>query len=235
VTFAYSVVIPAYNGAATIGQAIESILAQTIPAQEIIVVDDGSNDRTGAIAGGLPGPIIIISQSNRGPGAATTAGFARVTTPFVATLDADDLWLPYKIARQAACFAADPGLAGVFALARLFLDGEPATAEGNGTVRRLWTRTTLLFRYEAARKVGDFIDQPGKLGEVIDWLARSRDLGQRHALVEEVLALRRVRPGSLSYGRDAERSRGYLSAIHAALERRKRMAAEAKAKPRLDD
>jgi len=235
VTLAYSVVIPAYNGAGTIGPAIESILAQTIPAQEIIVVDDGSNDGTAAIAGGLPGPITILSQSNRGPGAATTAGFARVTTPFVATLDADDLWLPYKIACQAACFAADPGLAGVFALARLFLDGEPATAEGNGTVRRLWTRTTLLFRHEAARKVGDFIDQPGKLGEVIDWLARSRDLGQRHALVEEVLALRRVRPGSLSYGRDAERSRGYLSAIHAALERRKRMAAEAKAEPRLDD
>jgi glycosyltransferase involved in cell wall biosynthesis len=227
-TLAYSVVIPAYNAAATIRQAIESILAQTIPAQAIIVVDDGSSDGTAAIARGLPGPITIVSQDNRGPGAATTAGFARVTTPFVATLDADDLWLPHKIARQAARFAADPGLAGVFALARLFVDGEPATAEGSGTVRRLWTRTTLLFRHEAAREVGDFIDQPGKLGEVIDWLARSRDLGQRHALVEEVLALRRIRPGSLSYGRDSERSRGYLTAIHAALERKKRMAAEAK-------
>jgi glycosyltransferase involved in cell wall biosynthesis len=235
VTLNYSVVIPAYNAAATIGQSIESILAQTIPAHEIIVVDDGSSDGTAAIARGLPGPIAIVSQDNRGPGAATTAGFARATAPFVATLDADDLWLPHKIARQAACFAADPGLAGVFALARLFLDGEPAAAEGNGTVRRLWTRTTLLFRHEAAREVGDFIDHPGKLGEVIDWLARSRDLGQRHALVEEVLALRRVRPGSLSYGRDAEGSRGYLTAIHAALERKKRMRVEAKTGPRCDD
>jgi hypothetical protein len=153
----------------------------------------------------------------------------------VATLDADDLWLPHKIARQSDCFDADPGLAGVFSLARLFTDGEPATVAGDGAVRRLWTRTTLLFRQDAAREVGDFIDQPGKLGEVIDWLARSRDLGQRHALVEEVLALRRVRPGSLSYGRDAERSRGYLTAIHAALERKKRMRAEAKTEPRDDD
>ena len=229
-TLDYSVTIPAYNAAATIRQAIESILAQTIPAREIIVVDDGSSDATAAVAAGLPGPITVLSQSNRGPGAATTAGFARATAPFVATLDADDLWLPHKIARQAACFAADPGLAGVFSLARLFADGEPATAEGEGAVRRLWTRTTLLFRREAAREVGDFVDQPGKLGEVIDWLARSRDLGQRHALVEEILALRRVRPGSLSHGRDAERSRGYLTAVHASIERSKRMLAEAKAK-----
>ena len=234
-TLAYSVVIPAYNAEGTIGQAIGSILGQTIPPRQVIVVDDGSSDATAAVAASLAGPITVLSQGNRGPGAATTAGLSRVETPFVATLDADDLWLPHKIARQAACFAADPGLAGVFTLARLFIDGEPAVAVGNGAVRRLWTRTTLLFRREAAREVGDFIDLPGNLGEVIDWLARSRDLGQRHAMVEEVLALRRIRPGSLSYGRDIGRSRGYLAAIHAALERKKRMAVGIAAAPLPDD
>jgi glycosyltransferase involved in cell wall biosynthesis len=226
VTFDYSVVIPAYNAAATIGHAVRSILGQTIVPREIIVVDDGSTDETAAVAEGMAGSITLVRQDNRGPGAATTTGFRRVATPFVATLDADDLWVPEKIARQAARFAADPGVVGVFALARLFADGETPDPEGPGPVRRLWTRTTLLYRSDAAREVGDFVDLPGQLGEVVDWLARSRDLGQRHAMVEEILALRRIRPGSLSYGRDSDRRRGYLFAVHAALKRRNLLPAE---------
>lgn len=217
-TLSYCAVIPAYNAAETIGQAIESIRCQTIPPEEIIVVDDGSTDETAAIIRAVAGNITLLRQANRGPGAATTAGFRKVATAFVATLDADDIWLPEKIARQASCFRADPGLAGVFSLARLFADGEAPA--GDGPVRRLWTRTTMLFRSDAARAVGDFVDLPGRLGEVIDWLARSRDLGHRHAMVEEILALRRIRKGSLSYGADSERSRGYLAAVHAALQRK---------------
>jgi glycosyltransferase involved in cell wall biosynthesis len=223
-TFSYSVVIPAYNAAATIGQAVQSILDQTVRPQEIMVVDDGSTDGTAAAVAGMGSGITVISQDNRGPGGATTAGFGRVVTPFVATLDADDLWLPQKIERQAAFFHRDLGLAGVFSLARLFADGAVPDPNGKGAIRRLWTRTTLLFRTDAARAVGDFIDLPGQLGEVIDWLARSRDLGQRHTLVEEILALRRIRPGSLSYRLDAERSLGYLAAARAALQRKRQSA-----------
>jgi glycosyltransferase involved in cell wall biosynthesis len=229
VTFSYSTVIPAFNAAVTIPEAIGSILRQTVPPQEIIVVDDGSTDDTARVAGAMGGPITILRQENRGPGAATTTGFRRVTTPFVATLDADDLWLPQKVARQAACFDDDPAVAGVFTLARMFADGETPDPEGSGALRRLWTRTTLMFRTEAAKEIGDFVDLPGRLGEVIDWIARSRDLGHRHVMVEEVLAMRRIRPGSLSHGRDAERSRGYLVAIHEAIERKKRAAAKKEA------
>lgn len=230
-TFSYSAVIPAFNAAKTIQQAINSVHSQTIPALEIIVVDDGSTDETASIAAAMAGPIVIIRQENRGPGAATTAGFNRVRTPFVATLDADDVWLPLKAARQAACFEAEPDVAGVFALARLFADGETPAPYGSGPLRRLWTRTTMMFRSDAARAVGDFIDLPGRLGEVIDWLARSRDLGQRHLMIEELLAMRRIRPGSLSYGLNPDRSRGYLVAVYEALERRKRNAKKGKTGP----
>ncbi len=221
-TFAYSVVIPAHNAAATIGETIASILAQTIAPQEIIVVNDGSSDVTAETARRSAPDAVVIDQSNLGPGAATTAGFHRAHSPYIATLDADDLWLPHKIARQAAAFAEDPELSGVFSLARQFIDGDPQGSQPADAEHRLWTRTTLLYRADAARKVGDFTDFPGRLGEVVDWLARARSLGQRHLMVEEVLALRRVRPNSLS--QESLRtggSRGYLAAAHAALRRRK--------------
>ena len=224
-------VIPAYNAAPTIGETIASIMAQTVPAHEILVVDDGSTDGTASVASQINGPIVVISQENSGPGAATTAGFNRVATPLVATLDADDLWLPTKIARQLARLDDDPGLSGVFTLARLFADGTDPDPGGDGAVRRLWTRTTLLFRTAAAREIGDLVDLPGQLGELIDWLARSRELGHRHVMIEEILAMRRIRAGSLSSKLDADRSRGYLFAVHKAIERRKALAAKGETGP----
>jgi hypothetical protein len=89
----------------------------------------------------------------------------------------------------------------------------------------------LLFRTDAAREVGDLVDLPGYLGEVVDWLARSLDLGHRHCMVEEILAMRRIRAGSLSSGLDADRSRGYLIAVHNAIERRKALAARQNSDP----
>jgi glycosyltransferase involved in cell wall biosynthesis len=231
VTISYSVVIPAYNAAPYIADAIASVMAQTIPPHEIFVINDGSTDDTESVVAGLKGPIRVINQENQGPGAATTAGFKRVVTPIVATLDADDLWLPTKTARQLAMLDDDPGLAGVFSLARHFADGTEPDPAGDGAVRRLWTRTTLMFRTAAAREIGDLIDLPGQLGELIDWLARSQELGHRHLMIEEILAMRRIRAGSLSSKLDADRSRGYLFAVHKAMERRKALAAKSKTGP----
>jgi glycosyltransferase involved in cell wall biosynthesis len=221
--FVYSVVIPAYNAADTIVPAIESVLAQTVQPKEIIVVDDGSTDETAAVIGEIAPRIAIVRQPNQGPGAATSAGIALATAPYIATLDADDLWLPGKIERQAQCFEAAPETAGVFASARLFRDGGSEGDGGEGATQRLWTRTTLVYRSKAARDVGDFIDLPGRLGETIDWIARGRDLGHVHVMLDDVLALRRIRPGSLSHSRDANSNRGYLLAVGKAWQRRKRM------------
>jgi len=233
-TAAYSVVIPAYNAAGTIGEAIASIMAQTVPVQEIVVVDDGSTDGTASVASQLKGPITVLRQANMGPGAATNAGMKRISTPLVAMLDADDLWLPTKIARQVAAFDADPGLAGAFTLARIFADGAAPDPEGQGAVVRLWTRTTLLYRTDAARAVGDVVGSPGNVGEFVDWMARSRDACHRHLMLEEILAMRRIRAGSLSSKLDADRSRGYLFAVRNAIERKKALATQRKNEPESD-
>ena len=97
----YSVVIPAYNAAAFIGNAIESVLAQTCKPLEVIVVDDGSSDNTPAIVESYGDPVRLIRQTNSGPGAARNHGVRLATGDFIGLLDADDTWLPDKIERQA--------------------------------------------------------------------------------------------------------------------------------------
>jgi len=97
---AYSVVIPAFNTEAYIAEAILSVRAQTVPPRQIVVVDDGSTDRTAAVVKGLGADIQLIQQENRGSGAATTVAIQAVTTALIAGLDSDDVWLPHKMERQ---------------------------------------------------------------------------------------------------------------------------------------
>ncbi|MBB5751649.1 glycosyltransferase family 2 protein [Prosthecomicrobium pneumaticum] len=219
---AYTVVIPAYNAAATLAETIASAFAQTEPPQAVVVVDDGSSDGTAAVAAAIDPRVRVIRKANGGPGSATTAGIHAVATPYFATLDSDDLWLPHKMTVQLDRLDARPDLAAVFALGRLFRDG--TAPDESAAPQRMWTRTTMVFRTEAARAVGDLVDFPGYLGELIDWLERGRAAGQRHEMIEEVLALRRVRPGSLSDARNSDRVKGYLHAIHEALKRREAVA-----------
>ncbi len=217
VTPDYSVVIPAFNAAPTIAEAIESIRGQTLAAAAVIVVDDGSVDDTAAIAETLGAR--VIRQANAGPGAATTAGLALVDTPLVATLDADDLFLPAKMERQVTALMAAPDLSGVFARMTKFA-GDPTAADLD-TSYDAWTRSTLVMRTDAARRGGPLVDQPALAGEVIDWIARLREAGHRFELLPEVLGLRRIRPGSLTFGRNAQDLTGYLHLSRAAILRKR--------------
>ena len=96
-----SVVIPCYNTEKLLSEAIESVLGQTCPAEEIIVVDDGSLDNTALIARSFGSPVIVIQQSNAGPSAARNAGVENATGELIAFLDADDLWERDKLELQA--------------------------------------------------------------------------------------------------------------------------------------
>lgn len=110
-----SAIIPAYNAAQYITEALDSVLAQTYPVYEIIVVDDGSTDGTAEIvkeiASSAPSvpprndvPIKYIYQENKGPAATRNRGIKEATGDYMAFLDADDLWLPEKIEKQVKLF-----------------------------------------------------------------------------------------------------------------------------------
>jgi glycosyltransferase involved in cell wall biosynthesis len=95
-----SVVIPTYNRANDLVRAVKSVLGQTRPPDEIIVVDDGSTDDTGAKIETFDGRVVYIRQENRGPGAARNRGIAAAHGEWIAFLDSDDRWLPEKLETQ---------------------------------------------------------------------------------------------------------------------------------------
>jgi hypothetical protein len=105
-----SVVIPSYNAGRWVEQAIESVLRQTRPPRQIIVVDDGSNDDTEQRIKHYGRQVQYIRQENQGVSAARNRGIAEVTEEFIAFLDADDVWHPRKLQMQMAVFAAAPDL-----------------------------------------------------------------------------------------------------------------------------
>jgi len=108
-----SVVIPVYNSEAYIGAALDSVLRQTHPVSEIIVIDDGSQDATEQIVAGYS-QIQWIGQNHRGPSAARNSGIRYAQGAWIAFLDSDDLWQPRKIEKQLMALAAYPSSAFSF-------------------------------------------------------------------------------------------------------------------------
>jgi glycosyltransferase involved in cell wall biosynthesis len=95
-----SVIIPTYNRAATITRAIDSVLAQSYPVHEIIIVDDGSEDDTQSVVGRYSNRVRYIYQSNKGSACARNTGIRAATHELIAFLDSDDYWLPRKLEVQ---------------------------------------------------------------------------------------------------------------------------------------
>jgi len=103
-------VIPVFNGERYLADAIGSVLAQSYPALECVVIDDGSTDRSQTLARSFPG-VRCISKTNGGVSSARNVGIEAATGDLVAFLDADDTWLPRKIECQIAMMDTRPDLA----------------------------------------------------------------------------------------------------------------------------
>lgn len=101
-----SVIIPTYNRADFVREAITSVLGQDYPDLETLVVDDGSRDGTAAVVSGFGPAVQYVWQENRGVSAARNRGVAASTGDLIAFLDSDDLWLPHKVFVQVAYFEA---------------------------------------------------------------------------------------------------------------------------------
>jgi len=109
-THTVSVIVPAFNAAATIRRALDSALRQRGCSLDVVVVDDGSRDATSTLLADYAGRIRILRQANAGVAAARNAAIEVARGDFVAFLDADDEWLPTKLERQLLRFGSGVGI-----------------------------------------------------------------------------------------------------------------------------
>jgi glycosyltransferase involved in cell wall biosynthesis len=143
----FTVVMPAYNHAEYVGEAIDSVVAQTFDDWELIVVDDGSTDDTAEVArtrAERDGRIKIVSQANAGPAAARNNAIARSSGEWITFLDSDDVWYPRTLATYAKAVAAHPGQ-GFFHGRRDRLDAAGTVAATTGEFQDRPTGTPELF------------------------------------------------------------------------------------------
>lgn len=210
-----SVIVPCHNGEAYLAAALDSIFAQTRPADEVILVDDGSTDATVGIAAAYASRLRYVAQSRQGAGAARNAGIKLATGDCIGFLDADDLWSPLSLERRTALLEAEPALACVTGMMQQF--------SGDGAVRAAPVPTRLLgammVRRAVFARIGCF-DTSGRLGEAFEWTARLSDSGLPTAAVEHVVMLRRIHATNTGItARD--RRNEYLYALKATIDRRR--------------
>jgi glycosyltransferase involved in cell wall biosynthesis len=219
-----SVVVPFYQAERYLDETLASIEGQTRPVDELILVDDGSTDGGPAIAARRTRPARVVTQPNRGIGAARNAATAVATGTLVAFCDADDLWDPTKLERQLDLLASRPEVGAVLCGVQEFVSPEidPATA-GVRPPRRLDEAaaiSALVVRREVLDLVGPF-DQDLAVGEWFDWYARLLHAGRPVASVDAVLVRRRLHASNNSRRQRDSRSE-YLHVLRAHLDRTRR-------------
>jgi glycosyltransferase involved in cell wall biosynthesis len=200
-----SVVIPCYNGARYLREALDSALAQTYGDVEIFVADDGSTDDSVAIATSYGARVRCLRQANAGPSSARNLALGAATGEYVALLDADDVQHATKLARQLDVLRTRPEVSVVYCGWRL-IDGT-----GRELPERGWPRVegelldqlvlgnlvhpvTVVLRRDLVDRVGGF-DERRPVNEDWDLFLRAGRAGARWACVDQALCDYRVHPG----------------------------------------
>ncbi|WP_416224053.1 glycosyltransferase [Thiohalophilus sp.] len=207
-----SVIMPAYNTAQYIGEAINSVLSQDYPNKELIIIDDGSTDGTVDIIRRYEPAVTLLTQKNQGSAVARNAGLDAARGDYVAFLDSDDIWLPGKLTAQVRYMEQHPEIGmsyGRWQVWKPQSDGEfsapkvPCTDDQAGLVedgsgwlynRLLFTSLlhtiTVIARRDLIDKVGRF-DITLKRGQDYDYWLRASRITEIHQL-DQILALYRL-------------------------------------------
>jgi glycosyltransferase involved in cell wall biosynthesis len=222
-----SVVIATYNYGRFLAGAVDSVLGQTRPALEVLVIDDGSTDDTASVMRRYQSELCVRYQrgANRGPAAARNTGIRLARGDLVAFLDADDQWLPAKLERQVPLFEAAPAVGVVYARRRLVNEAGQPLAYTQPDLHRghvleplflnnFLCLSSAVVRRNALERSGLF-DERIKLASSEDydlWLRLARDV--RFDYVDEPLVLYRT-----GRGPDARRTEARLAVALAVMRR----------------
>ncbi|MFM5948747.1 MAG: glycosyltransferase family 2 protein [Novosphingobium sp.] len=213
-----AVIVPAYGVAHLVGEALDSLLAQTMPDWECVVIDDGApDDVAGAVAPYLGDPRIrFLATGNHGVSGARNTAIAATTAPYIALLDGDDRFRPDYLARTTARLDADPSLClatvnahifGAVPRERLCFEDKQGSTDGlHGTLAEVLDRSfgvyigTTFRRSDYERTAG--FDTSFTHCEDFDMWVQLMQLGGRAGYVDEVLGEYRVRVDSASASRE---------------------------------
>jgi glycosyltransferase involved in cell wall biosynthesis len=214
-----SVLVPAYNVEAYVGQAVESALSQTYLATQVIVVNDGSTDRTAEVLAPYLDRIVYVEQPNTGLAGARNRALREATGDYVALLDADDLWFPTRLEHMISYLEEHPEVGFVTSDAYLMHEDEPSTTRyydyydfllqgdpfttGDQLYWILFHNFVMgmtVVRRELFERHGNFEES---LGTSEDWDLWIRFIqgGERAGLVLEPCCYYRIRSDSLSQDR----------------------------------
>lgn len=218
-----SCIVPAFNGEAFLGSALDSVLGQTYPAIEVLVVDDGSTDGTADLVARYGKDVRYVWQDNAGPAAACNHGLRQGRGAFCAFLEQDDLWQPMKVEIQMRALE-EPQVDYCVTMIENFLEDSlsPGTraipAARSGPLPGYVTQT-LLARRSAFQRAGLF-DARWRFCHATEWFLRARREGLRGELIPDVLVRRRIHRSNVSLRRPEASRDEYLEMIKRCLDNR---------------
>ena len=219
--------IPVRDGEAYLAEAIESVLGQSRPCDQVIVVDNGSSDRSAEIAAGFGSAVEVVPEPRPGIGAARNTALRAARGDYLAFLDADDLWEREKTALQMTAFEAETGLQLVFGHVRQFVSPDLAAAEAEGLRVPADPQPgqyigAMLARRSAIEAIGPWPEDV-RVSDGLTFLLRARELGLAQAMLSETVTLRRVHGANHSIHNRDER-REFARHLKRSLDRRREAA-----------
>lgn len=196
-----SLVMPLRNGERFVAQALDSVMAQTRPPDEILVVEGGSTDRSREVASSYDA-VTLVDQQGDGIANAWNEGIQQSTGSLIAFLDSDDLWAPQKLEIQLAALEGRHDAAGILGVVHHFQ--EPGyelqpnmRPELIGSSQIAQMPSVMLVRRETFDRVGLF-DEELQIAADIDWYARFKDMGLTWIELDELVLEKRYHDTNLS-------------------------------------
>lgn len=218
-----TVIVPCHNGQHYVADAIRSVLRQGYEPLEIIVVDDGSTDRSAEAVAAFGAAIRYERQPHGGAAAARNRGVDLATGQALAFLDADDLWVNHALSRMVAALDHDPTVGLVVGRVEQFVSPELVAGDrilhdaSEAVTARLFG--SLLVRRSEFDRVGAFSPHLSA-GELVDWMMRAEEAGVTSTTIDDVVLRRRLhRTNHGIVRRDARMD--YVRVVKAALDRRR--------------
>jgi glycosyltransferase involved in cell wall biosynthesis len=220
-----SCVIPVWNGEKYLAEAIESVLNQTYPKIELVIVDDGSTDGTPDVIAFFKDRVTSIRQEQSGPAAARNTGISASKGAFVAFIDSDDIWEASKTALQVDLLTSREDVSVCLCEVQNFWSPEITVPEGadlpNGADPVSgWFAQSMVIRRNAFETVGLF-DPTLRHREAMEWLRRVSDAGLKVDIVKKVLVRRRLHLTNRSRSRAEEDRKALLKIAQEAMLRRR--------------